>query len=164
MCSDSIIEKQLILKNNSKQNNYLNIKRGHNSFVCVFGLGQTAVYFDHKLADHVSVMQKLFAKGSYPPNISYINVKAKFLNREKIKPLYDIPLISGCDETRQEEDCFYTFYKNITYTYFGNTIVSNCMHIIRLFKDIEKKYQKRSRGSKSGHKITRKINRSNKKQ
>jgi hypothetical protein len=139
-------EKESSIKK-SRRKNYLNTKRGHNAFGCIFGLGQSAVYFDHKLADWVSVMQQLLAKGSYPPNISYNNVKAKFNNGEKIEPRNALPLIKGCVTLEYgPELCYKAFYKQIQYTYFGHAIKGPNADIITLLKNASaRKSVKRTR-------------------
>jgi hypothetical protein len=110
-----------------RRNNYLNVKRGHNAFACIFGMGQTATYFDHKLADYISVMRNLIATGAYPKNITRNNLNAKLREKEKINIASSTSLIMGCDNSRDEKDCFKPFYKSIEYTY--NDIIRQLIDI-----------------------------------
>jgi len=136
------IEKESNVKKTMRRN-YLNIKRGHNAFTCIFGLGQTAVYFDHKLADYISVMQRLLALGSYPPNISFNEITAKFNSREAIEPVYSGPLINGC----ANGTCYEAYYKQIDYTYLGNEMRDNSS-IISQIKSARPPKPKRAKKSK----------------
>ena len=136
------IEKESNVKKTVRRN-YLNIKRGHNAFKCIFGFGQTAVYFDHKLADYISVMQRLIAMGSYPPNISHNEIKAKFNKHEAVEPVYSGPLIDGCISGT----CYEAFYKQINYTYLGNEMRDNSS-IISQIKSARPPKPKRPKKSK----------------
>jgi hypothetical protein len=114
----------------------LNVKRGHNAFACIFGTGQTATYFDHKLADYISVMRNLIATGAYPKNITRNNLNAKLREKEKINIASSTSLIMGCDNSRDEKDCFKPFYKSIEYTY-NDTKLMGKSDIIRQLIDID---------------------------
>jgi hypothetical protein len=133
MC-DQMIESKI--NNTTRRNNYINIKRGHNIFKCIFRDGQSAVYFDHKIADYISVFQTLFAKGSYPSNISRKNVLAHFKSKTPIPRLYSVPLIINCDDSRTQMDCYSTFYKNIEYSYLG-TPLSEKADMIKMFRMLD---------------------------
>jgi len=100
----------------------LPFKRGHNAFQCYYGAGQSAIYFDHKIADHVSVLSTLFSKGTYPPNININSTLHAVLTGKNIRPLVSGSLISTCDA---EDECYKTFYKRFKYTFNGQEINPN---------------------------------------
>ena len=96
------------------------LKRGLNAFGCYFALGQSAIYFDHKIADDLSVLSTLFSKGSYPPNIGINEVTKYYSKKAMIKPtLFSGPLISSCNGVNE---CYTTFYKRFKYTFRGSVI------------------------------------------
>ena len=97
------------------RNTYINIKRGHNVFGCVFGQGQTAVYFDHKLGDYISVMRNLLSRGLYPENISRSAVVGLYKEKRAVNGLFSESLIKGCTK----DDCFEPYYKTIKYSFYG---------------------------------------------
>jgi len=97
----------------------LPFKRGHNAFQCYYGAGQSAIYFDHKIADYVSVLSTLFSKGTYPPNININSTLTAVLTGKKINPQFSGSLISTCDA---EDECYKIFYKRFTYTFTGQEI------------------------------------------
>jgi hypothetical protein len=99
----------------------LPFKRGHNAFGCYYGAGQSAIYFDHKIADHLSVLSTLFSKGTYPPNININSTYQSVLTGKGITPLVSGSLISTCDA---EDECYKTFYKRFKYTFNGVEINS----------------------------------------
>ena len=99
----------------ANKNNYINIKRGHNVFGCVFGQGQTAVYFDHKLGDYISVMRNLLSRGLYPENISRSAVVGLYKEKRAVNGLFSESLIKGCTK----DDCFEPYYKTIKYSFYG---------------------------------------------
>lgn len=94
-------------------------KRGHNAFKCYYGSGQAAVYFDHKIADYVSVLSSLFSKGDYPPNIDYDSVLQSAVRDKNIPSLHSGSLISSCNSAKTGSECYKTFYKRFNYTFNG---------------------------------------------
>jgi hypothetical protein len=138
ICDEHIEQSLHSKKKNAtlRRNNYLNVKRGHNAFACIFGMGQTATYFDHKLADYISVMRNLIATGAYPKNITRNNLNAKLREKEKINIASSTSLIMGCDNSRDEKDCFKPFYKSIEYTYHDTKLMGKS-DIIRQLIDID---------------------------
>ena len=99
----------------ANKNNYINIKRGHNVFGCVFGQGQAAVYFDHKLGDYISVMRNLLSRGLYPENITRSAVIGLYKEKRAVNGLFSESLIKGCTK----DDCFEPYYKTIKYSFGG---------------------------------------------
>jgi hypothetical protein len=136
LCDDTFETRNRNRNNTRKRNQYIRYKRGHNAFGCIFGRGQTAVYFDHKLADYISVMRDLFASGSYPSNVSPYAVSIAFQNRVKLPSLSSAPFLQGCNQTRNEQDCFPAFYKTIPYTYRGHRMNLR-QDVIRQMRAIE---------------------------
>lgn len=137
LCDDTFETRNKNRNTTRKRNKYLNVKRGHNAFGCIFGRGQTAIYFDHKLADYISVMRKLFSSGSYPSNVSYNAVSRAFHYRSTIPSLNSAPFLQGCNQTRREGDCFPAFYKTIPYSYNGKRMNPR-QDVIRQMRLIER--------------------------
>lgn len=94
------------------------LKRGRNVFDC--RLDKAAIYFDHKIADDLSILSTLFSKGSYPKNLSSNNVKAGLKKMISELPLFSGPLISGCNGSQTE--CYTSFYKKFYYTFLTKTL------------------------------------------
>ena len=132
----------------------LPFKRGHNAFQCYYGAGQSAIYFDHKIADHVSVLSTLFSKGTYPPNININSTYHAVLTGKNIYPLVSGSLISTCDA---EDECYKTFYKRYTYTFNGQEINSSKAIISEIERIKSKKggARKSKRARRTKHKSRR---------
>ena len=118
------------------RNTYINIKRGHNVFGCVFGQGQTAVYFDHKLGDYISVMRNLLSRGLYPENISRSAVVGLYKEKRAVNGLFSESLIKGCTK----DDCFEPYYKTIKYSFYGVKLYAEA-GIIKQLKTLTAKCQ-----------------------
>lgn len=92
------------------------------SFQCIENL--TPIYFDHKVADYVSVFQKLIYYGSYPTTgkcefIPLIkgdhlktNIEKKMMNNHCVKIIKHMEEYYEPDEIKKDSK---TFYKNINY-------------------------------------------------
>ena len=94
------------------------LKRGLNAFDC--RLDKAAIYFDHKIADDLSVLSTLFSKGSYPKDLSPNVVKAGLKQFTADPPLFSGSLISGCNGSPTE--CYTSFYKKFYYTFLAKTL------------------------------------------
>jgi len=125
------------------RNNYINIKRGHNVFGCIFGEGQTAVYFDHKLGDYISVMRNLLVRGLYPENIPRSAVVGLYKEKRAVNGLFSESLISGCTKG----DCFEPYYKTIKYSFNGSKLYAEAGIIkqLRTHNNYAKKTRKNKR-------------------
>jgi hypothetical protein len=101
--------------------------RGRKAFSCGFlKHGQLPIYFDHKIADYMSVLPDVMSFGIVPRDLEYktiLNMGYKYNPPMKeagshMKDCY------GEAPPHDETDgvCYKTFYKQIKYTYKGNQI------------------------------------------
>jgi hypothetical protein len=97
------------------------LKRGRNAFDC--RLDKAAIYFDHKIADDLSVLSTLFSKGSYPKDLTADYVKAGLKKFTTNTPLFSGSLISACNGSPDE--CYGSFYKKFYYTFLSKTLQPN---------------------------------------
>lgn len=102
----------------------VNFKRGGDAFKCVFGLGQTLIYFDHKIADHVSTLYYIISLGTYPVNSS-INVLKNALSKRTNAPnAHSGSILSSCTSLSANQDCYTPFYKRFKYSFKGQEVKS----------------------------------------
>jgi len=105
-------------------------KRGRKTFFCGhLKLGQLPIYFDHKIADNVSVFPGLMSFGWVPPDFEYNIIRNYNTSPEKsgshMKNCY------GEGDARFDAAagvCYKTFYKQIKYTYKGRLIDMSAGH------------------------------------
>ena len=140
---DMIANLKLLCTKTQKSNgnrNYrraVSLKRGHDAFGCYFGgESQSLLYFDHKIADYVSVVSGLFNFGTYPIDASFNQTQAAYNSKKRIGPERSGSLVSSCTDPTHEE-CFQTFYKRFTYTFLGKEIDRE-EHIIKEITAIKK--------------------------
>ena len=136
-------------------------KRGHNAFKCYYGSGQAAVYFDHKIADYVSVLSSLFSKGDYPPNIDYDSVLQSVERDKSIPSLRSGSLISSCNSAETEFECYKTFYKRFNYTFNGVKVAPSKVvidEIIKIKSQAGGTRKSLNKKTKSGRKSKRRNN------
>jgi hypothetical protein len=103
-----------------------NFKRGGNTFSCVFGYGQTLIYFDHKIADHLSTLYFIISLGEYPVNSS-INIVKNSISKHTMTPSAQSgSIISSCrsEQLSDNQDCYSAFYKRFKYSFKGQEVKS----------------------------------------
>ena len=101
-------------------------KRGRLTFSCGrLELGQLPIYFDHKIADDISVFPRLMSFGLVPPDFEYNFIRNfNFISSEEsgshMKNCYGAH--TPAPHTETDGKCYKTFYKQIKYTYKGRLI------------------------------------------
>ena len=117
--------------------NYKGYERSREGIACK-GLnnGQTLIYFDHKIADYISVLTNVESHGQYPINIKLENYVNKAEKRGRIVFPEAGSLIANCDETNRDIYCYPTFYKTYTYTYKGKNLNSEYVPTIQQMSSV----------------------------
>jgi hypothetical protein len=124
----------------------------YRNFQCNKDKDQYLIYFDHKIADSLSTLQKFILFGSYPSEscklTSMLNNCTIRDNAEFNKEICKSNITDLNDEKYNTYICIKTFYKAINYESLQNDILDKSLTLVenyyKFFKksDLEKKYIK----------------------